>query len=291
MRTDVHQHLLPEPLVAALARRSAPPYVRGAGAELTLHLRTESPSSVRVDDPDARAELLAADGVERGVVALSAALGIESLPADAAGELIDAYAQSARALPGELAAWGAIPLADPDPRRVDRLIDEGFVGLCLPSGALDQPAAVDRLGPVLEALERRGAPLFVHPGPPANAAAGAPSWWAATTDYIAGLHAAWVAWIARGRYQHPTLRVLFAAMAGLAPLHSERLVARGAPATGPDAYLFYDTSSYGPRALSAMRDVVGPGQLVYGSDRPVVEPVPPADPALLIDNPGRLLCP
>ena len=105
---------------------------------------------------------------------------------------------------------------------------------------------------------------------------------------MAGLHAAWVAWIARGRYQHPTLRVLFAALAGLAPLHGERLVSRGAPHAGPDAYLFYDTSSYGPSAIAAMRAAVGPGQLIYGSDRPVVDPTPPEDDALIVDNPGRL---
>lgn len=292
MRTDVHQHLLAEPLVAALARRTAPPYITGTASRgLTLHLRTESPSRIAVDDPARRTELLAADGIDRGVVALSAALGIEALPADVADGLLGVYAETVRALPGAFAAWGAIPPADPDPRRVDRLLDEGFAGLCLPAGAIADPASVDRLGPVLDALERRGAPLFVHPGPPARAAAGAPDWWAATTDYVAGLHAAWVAWIARGRYAHPALRVLFAALAGLAPLHSERLTARGARPPVPDAYLFYDTSSYGARAIAAMREAVGPRQIVYGSDRPVVEATPPDDDALLSDNPERLFLP
>ena len=39
-----------------------------------------------------------------------------------------------------------------------------------------------------------------------------------------------------------------------------------------DPLTFYDTSSYGPRAIETMARLVGPGQLVYGSDRPVVEP-------------------
>jgi hypothetical protein len=279
-----------EPFVAALAARSQAPYVDiGRDGALTLHLASEPPSRVAVDEPDARAALLASDGIDRGIVALSAALGVESLPPDDADELIGAFTRTARALPEPFGAWAAIPLADPDARRVDALIDEGFAGLCVPTTALADPAAVDQLGPVLEALERRAAPLFVHPGPPAHAAAGAPAWWPAASDYVAGLHAAWCAWLARGRHQHPTLRVLFAALAGLAPLHAERLASRGAPRPGHDAQLFYDTSSYGPAAIAAMRAAVGDGQLVYGSDRPVVVPTPTTDDDLLTTNPGRLL--
>jgi hypothetical protein len=62
-------------------------------------------------------------------------------------------------------------------------------------------------------------------------------------------------------------------LAGLAPLHAERLAARGGPAGAVlDPHLFYDTSSYGPRAIAAMAAVVGLDQLVTGSDRPVVDP-------------------
>ena len=72
-----------------------------------------------------------------------------------------------------------------------------------------------------------------------------------------------------GRAAHPRLRVLFAALAGLAPLHAERLAARGGPADAAhDPLVFYDTSSYGPAALAAMRAAVGPDALVHGSDRP-----------------------
>jgi hypothetical protein len=289
MRTDLHQHLLAEPLVTALGRRKTAPFITSSDGELTLRLAGESPWPVVVDDPAARADLIGADGLDRGFVALSAALGIESLPADEADVLLAAYADTARALPEAFGAWGAIPLSDPDPRRVDALLDEGFAGLCLPAGAIAEPAAIDRMGPVLEALERRGAPLFVHPGPVPRVAVGAPAWWPAATDYVAGLQAAWCAWLARGRYAHPTLRVLFAALAGLAPLQAERLASRGAPPAGHDAFLFYDTSSYGPVAIASMRAAVGAEQLVYGSDRPVVEPSPPADDELLITNPARLL--
>jgi hypothetical protein len=62
-------------------------------------------------------------------------------------------------------------------------------------------------------------------------------------------------------------------LAGLAPLHAERLYARGGPARHvPDPLIFYDTSSYGPSAVRTLAKIVGAQQLLYGSDRPVVEP-------------------
>jgi hypothetical protein len=92
------------------------------------------------------------------------------------------------------------------------------------------------------------------------------------------------------------LRVVFAMLAGGAPLHLERLAARGGPAARAfDRNLFYDTSSYGSRAIDAMVRVVGIDQLVHGSDRPVVAPPPAPGPlgvaaweAMTRSNPARL---
>jgi hypothetical protein len=120
-----------------------------------------------------------------------------------------------------------------------------------------------------------------------------PAWWPALTGYVAGMQAAWHGWGLWGRPAHPRLRVCFAMLAGLAPLHRERLVARGGrPAAHP--LDFYDTSSYGTRAIDAVLREVGVDQLVNGSDRPVIEPVPLAlgdavRVALLERNPIRLI--
>jgi hypothetical protein len=62
-----------------------------------------------------------------------------------------------------------------------------------------------------------------------------------------------------------------------------------------DPLAFYDTSSYGPRAIEAIGGVVGVDQLVHGSDRPVIgAPAetglgPAGDHALTTVNPARLL--
>jgi predicted TIM-barrel fold metal-dependent hydrolase len=131
----------------------------------------------------------------------------------------------------------------------------------------------------------------VHPGP----AAGSPAWFPALTAYVAEMSTAWHAWAEWGRPAHPTLTVVFAMLAGLAPLHAERLAARGGPSYAVhDPLTFFDTSSYGPRAIDAMLRVVGVDRLLYGTDRPVVEPVPlelgaAAEHALTVANPERVL--
>ena len=87
------------------------------------------------------------------------------------------------------------------------------------------------------------------------------------------MQAAWLAFISAGRRQHPELRVVFSMLAGMAPLHAERLRSRGGPTPWlADPLLFYDTSSYGPSATRTLGAMVGAQQLLYGSDRPLVEP-------------------
>jgi hypothetical protein len=302
---DVHQHLLGEALVEALARRTEAPMLVRRRDGWTFKVAAEPDGVLTFDATDAqlRREDLAEDGFDRALVALSTALGIETLPEEDAVALIEAHHQGIDALPPEFGGWGAVPLAAPglDPATVDAALDRGCVGISLPAAALIDPAAVERVGPLLARLEARDAPLFVHPGPvgglPTPEAAHLPHWWPALTDYVAQMQGAWFAFLHAGRRAHPRLRVLFAMLAGGAPLQLERYAARrGVPAPDPDPLVFYDTSSYGPRTIGAVAAVVGTGQLVYGSDRPVVDPRrPQLDPdlrlALVATNPHRLLNP
>jgi predicted TIM-barrel fold metal-dependent hydrolase len=202
-------------------------------------------------------------------VALSPPLGIEALPAGEAEPLLAAYHDGVAELPARFGALAAVALAVPDPASLSRHLDGGFVGACIPADALDSPEGYAHLGPVLETLEQRGAPLLIHPGPARPSGSARPAWWQGMTDYVAAMQAAWHAFALWGRPAHPALRVCFAMLAGLAPLHRERLLARGGrAASDPDVFL--DTSSYGARAVDAVLREVGIDRLVHGSDRPVI---------------------
>lgn len=250
-----------------------------------------------------RAAELEARGTDRALIALSSPLGVEALPAWEAEPLLAAFHDGLRSLDPRLGAWGAISVRSPDPDAVGALLDEGFVGLSVPAGAIASRAGLARLSPALDRLEARDRPLFVHPGPgPAagdrTGSSSDPAWWAAMTTYVSQMSAAWHAFAAWGRPEHPRLRVVFAMLAGGAPLHLERLTARGGPTSAVfDPLTFYDTSSYGERAVDAMVRTVGIDQLVYGSDRPVVSAGAPdilgpaARESMLVRNPARLLGP
>ncbi|HUB37086.1 MAG TPA: amidohydrolase family protein [Solirubrobacteraceae bacterium] len=280
MRIDVHQHLWSEPLLDALSRRRQPPCVRDENGLTMLHLAGERPCVLELggESPRQRARLVERDGLDRALICLSSALGIESLEREQAEPLLEAYHEGALSLGPPFGVWGAVALDRQDPLDVDRVLDRSCVGVSLPASALADVASLTRVGALLERLEARDAPLLVHPGPAGlggtrGATLRDPLWWPAMTDYVAGMHAAWLAFLAVGRRDHPRLRVVFAMLAGLAPIHEERLAARGGSVwRARDPLLFYETSSYGPGAIRAMARAVGREQLLYGSDRPVVQP-------------------
>ena len=283
---DFHQHLWPEQFVELLTRRERPPRLRGS----TLELAGEaSEIDLGAHDLGTRLALLDRWELDVAVVSLQPTLGIGALPTDEASELVAAYEQGilelTAASAGRLAPLAAGPGLS------------GFVGACIGAPEL---ADLDGLAPRLDELVREDAVLFVHPGPAAPPPAGAPAWWAAIVDYTAQMQAAYAAWLAGGVSRWPTLRVVFAMLAGGAPFQLERLRSRGV--SGRDVLhenVLFETSSYGNRALELCMATYGVSQLVFGTDVPVLDPEPGLDAvrgfgdavtdALCNQNPARLL--
>jgi predicted TIM-barrel fold metal-dependent hydrolase len=289
---DLHQHLWPEPFVELLRRRTRAPYLR----DWRLVVEGEPAYDVQPADHEVgrRIEQDRQAGIRLACVSLSAPLGIESLPRDESGALIDAWHEGALALPDHFAPWASVSTEEPDLVGLTDLLGGPFVGVQLPATTLGDPLGWHAAAEVLRVAELAGKPVFVHPGPTPPTVA-VPSWWAPVVGYVAQLQAAWWAWHAfGGRSQFPRLKLVFAAGAGLAPVHHERLTARGGSFGPVDPNVFVDTSSYGAQGLDALVRALGIDVVVLGSDRPYAEPLQSllgeaATQAVRVDNPRRAL--
>ena len=291
---DVHQHVWPAALIEALRARRTAPRLRGWTLELAGE--PDYPVAPAAHDVDVRAGQAIEDGLDLALVSLSSPLGIESLAPDEAAGLLEAYHAGVLALPAPFGGWAAACLTEVDPAGLVRQLDRGFVGLQLPATALLDGPGYERAAPLLDVLERRDRPLLVHPGPADSPALGNPAWWPAIVSYVQQMHAAWFAFRVHGRPRQPRLRVCFALLAGLAPLHGERFAARTGDRNVVDEDVFLEISSYGTKAVDATIRVLGIDALVNGSDRPYADPADldlgaAAAHALRTANPLRLLQP
>jgi 6-methylsalicylate decarboxylase len=284
--TDIHQHLWPPSFLSALSARTESPRLRGRALEVAGEPVWEL--NVESHELETRLALLDRCELDRAVVSLQPTLGIDRLPDDEAGELLatweDGILELARAAGDRI-----VPLAARDPA------DE-FAGLCVAGAEL---LDLDALAPRLDALMGTGGFLFVHPGA-ASTPLGAPSWWTAMVDYTAEMQAAYMAWLANGAARWPDLDVVFAILAGGAPIQLERMVARGADERGAMlTHVWFDIATYGRRALDLAMSTFGVEPMLFGSDMPVVDPDGTLDAvrsfgeavaeAVLSTNPERLL--
>ena len=169
MRLDVHQHIWTAPLIEALAARNELPFVRLRGGIAELHAAAERPCAIDLnsENPSRRTRLLDDDGIERAVIALSSPIGIEALPRHEALGLIDAHLDGVHALGDRFAAWGPLPLDNPDPDDVDDVLARGCIGVSMPAGALATAGALNAAAPVLDRIAdaRRAAVRAPRPGP------------------------------------------------------------------------------------------------------------------------------
>jgi 6-methylsalicylate decarboxylase len=260
---DVHQHLWPESLVSALSLRREPPRLVGNRLDL---LEGSFEVDLAAHDLETRLRLLDRDEIDVAIVSLQPTMGSEE-----ARELAEAYDEGIL----ELAATsgGRIrPLAAGEER-------DGFVGTCVSAQRLVAGAA-----PTQSSL------LFVHPGYSPPPPEGMPGWWTPVVEYTAQMQAAYAAWVARGRSDVP---IVFAIMAGGAPFQLERFRSRGGEGEVP-ANAYFDTASYGRRAIELAVETCGIAQILYGSDTPVIDSRPTPDAlgdlfeTVAGENPARL---
>ena len=283
---DIHQHLWPERFVAALRARTRPPLL--TGDELVT---TEGRSRIDLaaHAPESRLRALDRDEIDVAVLSLQPTLGLEALGAAERDDLEETWVEEMRRV---VAASGGRFLAlAPSRART------GFAGISLGASSL---LDLDRLGSVLDAAAANGCFVFAHPEVAEAAVGTTPSWWGWAVDYPAQMQAAYLSWLDSGRERWPTLQIVFAILAGGAPFQLERLAHEGiAVRSSLDPNTFFDVATYGRRAIELVIETFGVGQLVYGSDTPVVDTQPTLRAVrgfgdsvaqiLQVDTPGALL--
>ena len=166
--------------------------------------------------PDTRIRALDQDGVDVAVLSLQTTLGLELLDAGERDELEELWAEGVR----EIVASGGGRFLALAPSRART----GFPGISIGASSL---LDLDRAGPILDEAAARNCVVFVHPEveePPVGAR---PDWWSWALGYTAQMQAAYLAWLGSGRERWPTLRIVFAILAGGAPFQLERLTHRG----------------------------------------------------------------
>jgi 6-methylsalicylate decarboxylase len=283
---DVHQHLWPEGFVAALRARDVPPFIDGDAI-------TTQEGRFAIDfahhDVAARLRMLDGDEIDVAVLSLQTSLGLEALTAEERDALEAAWVEGVL----EVVSTSGGRLAAFSPS----IVREGFAGVSIGSSVLANPGEASS---VLDAAEASGTVVFVHPDAGRAAGAGRPPWWDWVTGYPARMQEAYLAWLAFGRERWPSLRVLFAMLAGGGPFQLERLARRGVDVRSAlDPNTFFEVSTHGRRAIELCVQTFGVSQLAYGSDTPVVDARPTLDAVrgfgdavthvLQSDTPTRLL--
>lgn len=269
---DLHHHVIPPVLAEALAGSV------GTGGMTGLHLPSWSKDEM----------LSFMDDNTIGTAVSSVAFNISSGDAPAAVKMArqcnDFLAGLVRDRPDRFGGFGVLPLpfVDESIAEIDRILDDlGLDGVMLSTNYAGTYLGDPAFDVVFDVLERRGVLAFVHPTGSPDAVAhtlGIPDF---VIDFVADTTRA----IARLHYSNtfartPSVRYIFSHAGGTVPFIAQRFELLDSTEAVPGSEirgsardqfrrLHFDTAiAYEKPVLSLTADVIGPTQLVFGSDRP-----------------------
>lgn len=274
---DVHAHFLPPVYREALA-----------GAGFTL---LDGGMPIPAWSEEAAIGLMDGIGIETAMLSVSSpfATTIDRRGAPALCRAINDFAADLRQRNARFGAYAMlpVPMIAESLGELDRALDTlGLDGVALPTNALGAYLGSANLAPLLDALDERGATVFVHPTSPCcfeqfGLAFPAPmiEFPFDTTRAIASL--LYGGNLARRR----RIRFVFAHGGGTLPflmpriarIGSTQLVGAGAIAEAEAAGLVrswhYDLALAGsPDQVAALKSIVPVSQIVYGTDYPFAQP-------------------
>jgi aminocarboxymuconate-semialdehyde decarboxylase len=291
MIIDVHTHFFPPGYLAAL-ERAPEPYALGRDAQgrtiLTLHGARIVTMTQEMTRPEDRLRDMERLGIDLQIVSVTIPNVYFGPPArrlDLARAANDGLADLTRRFPGKFAALASVPLDDPEAavRELDRAILEmGMVGVILGSNVggryLDDPAFY----PFYERAQALGAPILVHPMPPAEADATFARGLVPLLGFVFNTTTSTARMVLAGIFERlPGLTMILGHLGGTLPYLMQRLdngyraypETRDALPHPPSHYLkrlFYDTVSFSIPSLQCAMGAVGAEHIVMGTDYPHV---------------------
>jgi predicted TIM-barrel fold metal-dependent hydrolase len=296
---DLHTHYLPEPVAHMLRARNQAPFISagddGHGDGETFHM----PNGVlAIDaayhDMDARLEFMDGNGVVAQLLSLAGLFGADSLAVDDALPICRAFNDHVAELAGRnksrFAGLASLPFADMDAAVAEYTrarTELDLIGAILPNNFFLGLDWAQKIAPVMEAANRLGGHLFIHPGPrPDQRADLAPGHAPPQRDNLlarAALdvqsmvgHAMVTLLFADYLDAYPDLSLHVANLGGTLPDVIERIdhlsVTRTPDATLPSSRarrVHVDCASLGPRAIEIAASVFGAEHIVFGTDCPI----------------------
>jgi aminocarboxymuconate-semialdehyde decarboxylase len=250
-------------------------------------------------DAPQRLAAMDASGVSAEVISPMPPLLNYRLPARAGRDLgrwiNDFIAGLCQAEPGRFFGLGTVPLQDPDlaAAELSEIAQTGLAGVEIGSNIDGASLGEDRFLGFFAEAERLGTPVFVHAVSPTMAGR-LPGAAVGTFGFAAEIALAAASLITGGTAEKcPGLRLAFSHGAGGFPLMLTRAQyfwgrtwneeppgdISGGPPVSPAEYarrFYYDTLVFDRRALRYLIDMIGPGQLLVGSDFPAMPRENPA---------------
>jgi len=292
---DMHAHFYGGGLETLLRARTDRPCLRdGPDGVQMLAMNGAFPFEPAHWDPAVVLAQMDATGVERRMLTFPGALCLDALPVAEVGAAIAAFnthmAGMEASTGGRLMGLNGLPFADPDlaAQEMLRLRRElGLAGAIIPSDYFSTVADAKPLRPVLEAANRTGALLMLHPGPMAGRAP------APVADEFPQYRTSAVALQSQASQVvltlvlsdlldvYPRIRFQVINLGGTIPFVVERMQSI-AHHRNPELpfpmerlrRLWFDSASMGPRALELAVAIYGADRIMLGTDWPIFRDPP-----------------
>jgi aminocarboxymuconate-semialdehyde decarboxylase len=292
---DTHSHFLPREVVDIL-RSGAYPHARAEdrgndGTWIVCTHGLQFPLTPLFHDVEAKLEWMDAREIDISLTSISAPLFLYELETEQLDELCRQVNDAAAELPGEsdgrLVGMATVPITEPElaARELRRACGElGLKGVEIGTSVGEMMLDDESLDPFYDAAEELGAPVFLHPYTYMLGIQSVPGFerffLLNNVGNMLESHLAAARMMLGGVFdRHPGLRVQLSHGGGGLPYQVARLnhtyglreqireVAKRPPFEYLPNFLF-DTVVYDPRPLRFLLDMVGPDNVVFGTDHP-----------------------